>query len=759
MHLTKKDPYVKVSQGEMRLPGPGYESDNKLHSDQYGRYGALDRMKILGDIAPWSSEYKLWRDIARKTIKDKKGMDEIDAIKKRVEKQSMNHEFYPYKFLHTPTDFNNVTIESVGASSFITTTGQSYKLAGVKFNEGYGLTKFLNPGAEVRIETLESDRENNQGSIEATVFLDKENINQKIVNIKAGEKDTSNAMGAKAMTGDFGQVYGAMMESVAHAPIPFIHNKLLRVDTPLESFKNERIYGTPYSTWNHPIKGFIKPAFEKTFARDGIGQAIALGSWLLAEKVWFDPNRIAYALNAYGLKTNKAQMNKTASVIFNVLNPGAFVGSMMTAVPKGMLGNTSKVKDLMNINVFTAAGESDAIKMGARIGASVGLAGYALTRLNNPFKAIPLMGLAGGAFAEQMKFDGLSGKQGAIVGATAGLILSAIKNPNFNKENIFGKYIPKDTKRRNDIEEYYDRLDYIKYMGLYSKASRKAKLFEGTNIKKIINSQEYIRSKNIKKLERLNKSYSKISNSMLEGKRKEHLLNKIEEEINSINYSDKIFRAGKYTKAAIAYKQAAESTMYGLKEGATSQQVLRAIPNSDKDYYMEFIKEKDKKKRKEILKYLSPYQKRVLQIAWGEKRVENIDSNAEYFKSHYMPGIFWAGWSPRVDMQDVKIKTIENEGMLLSDFGIYESQKNEPQSMRAPGIRHYDRQRNESSLMLRAKIQGVLNGAGLLGVKVSVSPSSSSGIEVIANIANTAKIMEYKLKEAMDNMTGTKTFY
>ena len=62
------DPYTKVQKGEMRLPGKGYESINKLHSDAYGKYGALDRMKILADIAPWSEEYKLWRDVAQKTV-------------------------------------------------------------------------------------------------------------------------------------------------------------------------------------------------------------------------------------------------------------------------------------------------------------------------------------------------------------------------------------------------------------------------------------------------------------------------------------------------------------------------------------------------------------------------------------------------------------------------------------------------------------------------------------------------------------------
>ena len=33
------NPYSKLTKGEMRLPGKGYESLNELHPDEYGEYG------------------------------------------------------------------------------------------------------------------------------------------------------------------------------------------------------------------------------------------------------------------------------------------------------------------------------------------------------------------------------------------------------------------------------------------------------------------------------------------------------------------------------------------------------------------------------------------------------------------------------------------------------------------------------------------------------------------------------------------------
>ena len=151
-------------------------------------------------------------------------------------------------------------------------------------------------------------------------------------------------------------------------------------------------------------------------------------------------------------------------------------------------------------------------------------------------------------------------------------------------------------------------------------------------------------------------------------------------------------------------------------------------------------------------------QRRALQIAWGRKKIDKVESNEDYFKNHFMPGVFWAGWNPQVDMEHVKMKTIENEGMLLSDFGIYESQSKEPSAVMAPTVGQFDNA-NTSGLGLQARLQGALNGTGLMGVKVSVSPTSANGIEVIANITNAAKITEYKIRDGINKVVGTRLFY
>ena len=56
--FTRGDPFTKVPEGEMRLPGVGYERFNKLYPDESGRYGAVNQLDILADVAPYSKEYR-----------------------------------------------------------------------------------------------------------------------------------------------------------------------------------------------------------------------------------------------------------------------------------------------------------------------------------------------------------------------------------------------------------------------------------------------------------------------------------------------------------------------------------------------------------------------------------------------------------------------------------------------------------------------------------------------------------------------------
>jgi hypothetical protein len=93
------------------------------------------------------------------------------------------------------------------------------------------------------------------------------------------------------------------------------------------------------------------------------------------------------------------------------------------------------------------------------------------------------------------------------------------------------------------------------------------------------------------------------------------------------------------------------------------------------------------------------------------------------------------------------MKTIENEGMLLSDFGYYDSATHEPAYQQAPVINNIHS--HPSPVALRRDLLGLLNGVGLHSADVSVEPSSAPGLQIVTNIG---RITSYNLHQKVQNV-------
>lgn len=732
------DPFNKVPLGDARLPGAGYETLNKIHSDQYGRYGAFDRYKILADIAPNTEEYKTWKKIAEDTIQDPFLKKEMEGIKDRVAQQTKEHDFYNYMFLNRDLKTEKAVIEEVTNTGKIKILGsdQQYSLAGIKpLNDAEGnsyIHQHLKAGMQVdlKYEDNEFRNRNDKGEIATLVYFGGESISKKMFESKQGKElnDKNTLADQYFALKDSNIMSGHIFEAISHAPIPFIHNKFLRIDSPLESYNKEQVYGSPYSTWDHPIKGFIQPAFQQAWAQGPAYQALGLAT---------------FALSNYATHSGMSENMKTlAHGAFALTNPGGFAGGVIGLLPKMNWGSDSSRIGFNSRNI-------------SNIGAIVGVTGYALTNLENPLLSAGNFAVAGSLIAKQLDHTTklgkhISGTEGALIGAAVGVGLSAIKNPEFSLNKLTEKYIPKDTKKKWEIEEYFDRLEYLKYTNLFEKAARKAKREEKVDIRKIINSFEYTREKNVDKIRDLQKQKEKVQRNILDEVLKAEMIKSIDQEVYALNTPEQYFEMGKYTKAALAYKKAADTTIYGLNSYSNTTDVLRALPKYDRDFFLEFAKEKDPAARKKILKTVSPYKKRALQVMWKEDPDEP-ESNKKFFSTHNLPNMFWSGWNPQVNLDNVKMKTIENEGMLLSDFGMYDSNKSDPSAMMAPEISNI----NESSspLAIQRDLIGLLNGAGLSGVDVSVEPSKESGFQLITNITRVASYnMQERVKSVMYGM-------
>ena len=729
------DPFTSLPKGEMRLPGKGYETLNELHPDQFGEYGAFDRFKILADIAPTSEEYKLWRNIARNTVTDPELIKQMQEIQSRTVRQSGKHEFYKYRYIKNDVEMKKGVVKSVNGSIVELQSGEQLNLGGIKLSEGADIGELLHAGEHINYRTNANAIKRLEDGLVTNAVIYKigengGNVNKQLVTMGMAEKDNDDrtAIGYLANAGAMQQTIGSIQELIAHAPIPILHNKWMKIETARESFLNEQVYGSSFSTWDHPIKGFIRPAINRSSQQSLLMHTLATGS-------------AALFLNIDKL-TSKTHLKYLAGGLTALTNPSAFLG--MTAAGIWDLG----------LKVTGTSSKKTNIELGAGIGAAIGSAAWAWNNAENPLKAASGFALAGYSAARWFKLSelGLKDSKVAMIGAGIGLGISALKNSRMNKDMFRRKWIPKETEKKFEMDEYFDRLEYLKYEGLYNQAALRATIFEGSNIKSIYKKID----KNKKKIAKIQRKAEKLSNSVIsEGLKYNKLMNKYNAKIQALEAQQTVLKGGKYTKAAIAYKKAMESTVYGLSEGATQDEILAAVPDQYKDYFMDFMNETDKKERKKILKTLPEYLRRPLQVAWNEK-VDRVQSNNKYFKKHKLPGLGWKGWKPNVNLKHVKMKTIQNEGMLLSDFGYYESEKSKEQYQMAPTINNINK--GKSGIKHLADMKSALSGLGVSVQNISVEPTSAPGLWIVGDIRQTVgdvfKVGQYEVASGINGLTS-----
>ena len=441
---------------------------------------------------------------------------------------------------------------------------------------------------------------------------------------------------------------------------------------------------------------------------------------------------------------NKAEKFASGAVLAT-LDPAAFLG--------GGIGFLQRLNNGRNGRGDQTLG---AFSKGAKIGGAIGDAYWAWTQADDPLSGAIAFGALSAdiyrkfeldEFAEKVLKKSLDMKGAIAIGAGIGLGVSAIKNADWDKERLFGKWTPKKYKKINEMNEYFDRLEYVKYKGLYEAASRKAALLEKADIKGVFRDLDRNKAKIAKLKRKAEKLLEKYDEGDSEYKAE---MARIQNKIASLQETgNHVFKGGKYTKSAVAYKKAMESTIYGLKEGATKDEILAAIPDQYKDYFQKFMDVKDESERKKIMKYMPDYLKRPLQLAWG-MRLSDVESNRKYFKTHKLPGVGWRGWKPNINLKHVQMKTVQNEGMILADFGFYESEKGKAAYTVAPDIEDYDKP-SGFSMFNSIRLMSEMKGLGLGLTNVSIDRTSAPGLWIAGDIKQSIEDRTELASNSMSN--------
>jgi hypothetical protein len=301
------DPFTKVKMGEARLPGAGYEALNKLHSDAvFGQYGAVERMKILGDIAPYSNQYRYYKKMVSMMnnagMLSEEDMDEVEKIKERVRKVREPFELTPYKFKTADIKHETVTVDYVIDNNLFVTKEHPLtpiRLAGViPTTEGDPtaeaakeyLSKYIYSGAKLKIGVTEDpiNRMNGDtyGSMKAVIYdgggspIQAKLARMKVeggrnIMVKDGEMSP---VDVAALYQPYEITVGKIWESIAHLDTP-IHTKFMQVRSGLEMYERRDVYGKSYQSWSRPISDYLVPTFQ-AYSRHNPIIATALGAGL-----------------------------------------------------------------------------------------------------------------------------------------------------------------------------------------------------------------------------------------------------------------------------------------------------------------------------------------------------------------------------------------------------------------------------------------------------------------------------------------------
>ena len=707
------DPFSSIERGEARLPGAGYEALNELHSDSFGRYGAFDRFKILADIAPNSFEYKIWKEIASKTVTDPKLKEEMKEIKERRAQQGKKHDFYDYQVLGKDVDYQNITVSEIMGYGRFRSGNTIYKLAGIKVKSNDKETmqevlgKYLHVGDTVTIATDSNEAyQKNKDSVRSTnaaVFINGESLSSMMEENGDAEKrkgDTS----AAALFSRFGlgqRLMAGMSEILAHADIPILSDQWLRVRDPYEAYRAEEVYGTSYQSWEHPIDTFLMPAVERAIHDRSL------------------VNTIVQRYGKHYIETHKGK--------------NTILGHAMLMTNRSYIASAA---------IPYVLGKHELAHKIGLVGSNLAVAAHVFTGGNN----FAEQAFEGGDLGWKLaKFFGAESKYGKAAGAVAGtMFASAIRVIRGNEE-----WKPERTKKRWAMEDYFDRLTYLKYKGLYEEAAKRAKDEEGFDVEKYVKESKEADDKAKKKQE----YYQSLKDRLKRNSRNQPLqkayLKLLSKEKNAVEEDKVIQNVGQWGRTAMLYRKAMNSTMYGLNEDSSWGEMVSALPQNDREFFMEFVKEKDPDKRQKILDTVSPQLKKALQMAW-KMDLDEEETNEEYFTKHKLPDFKWAGWRPDVDMQGIEAKTIKNEGATLSDYGLYESTLDTPSANLFGDDLKFSNY-SESKGTVEDNLKYILKGQGLKDVDIKVYDGigDKSTIEAKIDSWTKDKDMQKKIKDTL----------
>jgi hypothetical protein len=157
--------------------------------------------------------------------------------------------------------------------------------------------------------------------------------------------------------------------------------------------------------------------------------------------------------------------------------------------------------------------------------------------------------------------------------------------------------------------------------------------------------------------------------------------------------------------------------------------VAQSMPYKDKWFFQEFV-EAPERDRERILELVPENERRIYKALWGYGD-EGVKPLEYYFDKYYLPGANWAGWRPDVNLDDMKVKAVQEADLQLSDFNFWQDDVNNskmlPDISAHSGNDIYRHNQFKGYRDMEYNIRAVLEGQGLQDVNIQITPNQSGG--------------------------------
>lgn len=238
-------------------------------------------------------------------------------------------------------------------------------------------------------------------------------------------------------------------------------------------------------------------------------------------------------------------------------------------------------------------------------------------------------------------------------------------------------------------------------------------------------------------------------------------------------------------EAAQRQAQIAKETMIGVDPfGNDYRSFYRALPSDQRDYLQDFMKASTPEEQDRILQLVPENQKRFYEGLWASRYTKALEkaakTNAELLpdlermkelrktqgfeyddelvqqwkqtsggrsysdwyreevlipqkmQKYGAPDVNWIGWSPEVDLQQVKTRVVMNEGLNIHDFGLWES--NVRKAMYEDNLRDetMPQEAPENIDEARNRLREYLTAAGIRA-DVRVTPVAGTSNRIVFN--------------------------